>query len=160
MPHIQIQMAELNDAVAIASVLDESFREYKSLYTREGYAATTPNSEQIKNRIRLNEGPTWLALYDDRIVGTVSAVKKKMALYIRSMAVRPAARGKKIGELLLIEVEIFASENGYKRLFLSTTSFLTRAIRLYEHFGFYRINEGPDNLFGTPLFTMEKVLEP
>jgi ribosomal protein S18 acetylase RimI-like enzyme len=43
-------------------------------------------------------------------------------------------------------------------MLLSTAPFLDRAIRLYERFGFRRTNEGPHDLFGTPLFSMEKVI--
>jgi len=53
----------------------------------------------------------------------------------------------------------YATERGFKRMFLSTTPFLARAIQLYERKGFKRTSEGPDNLFGTPLFTMEKLVE-
>jgi hypothetical protein len=38
------------------------------------------------------------------------------------------------------------------------TPFLNTAIRLYEAFGFRRMNDGPHDLFGTPLFTMEKTV--
>ena len=37
-----------------------------------------------------------------------------------------------------------------------TTPFLSSAIRLYEGFGFRRTNDGPQELLGTPLFTMKK----
>ena len=74
------------------------------------------------------------------------------------MAVLPAARGQRVGELLLKQVEDFAIAHGCRRLFLSTTPFLSRAIRLYERFGFRRTEEGPGDLFGTPLYTMEKML--
>jgi ribosomal protein S18 acetylase RimI-like enzyme len=43
-------------------------------------------------------------------------------------------------------------------MFLSTTPFLIGAISLYERAGFRRTGEGPHDLFGTPLFSMEKVL--
>jgi ribosomal protein S18 acetylase RimI-like enzyme len=72
------------------------------------------------------------------------------------MGVHPKARGRKIGEKLLEYIEDFARKNDYKRLTLSTTPFLDRAIRLYEKFGFVR--EGTSNLFGTPLLTMKKNL--
>ena len=156
-PSVDIRMAVPEDAALIASVLSESFVEYEALYTREGFAATTPASGQVESRMK--EGPVWIALRDGRVVGTASAVPRGEALYIRGMAVLPAARGHQIGELLLREIEDFASRRGYKRLFLSTTPFLTRAIRLYEHFGFRRNEEGPHDLFGTPLFTMVKSLE-
>jgi ribosomal protein S18 acetylase RimI-like enzyme len=145
------------DAPSIASVLRESFAEYEPLYTREGFAATTPASEQVRERIE--EGPVWVALDGEAVVGTVSVVPKGESLYVRGMAVAPAARGRRIGELLLRRVEDFASAHGFTRLFLSTTPFLGPAIGLYERHGFKRTGEGPGDLFGTPLFTMEKVLE-
>ncbi len=74
------------------------------------------------------------------------------------MAVHPKARGARIGQLLLARIEEYAVGKGFQRLFLSTTPFLDRAIRLYENFGFQVTNEGPHDLFGTPLFTMEKLL--
>lgn len=101
----------------------------------------------------------WVALRDNKIVGTVSVVPKDGSLYIRGMAILPAARGGRIGELLLKQIESFAVEHSYQRLSLSTTPFLSRAIRLYEKFGFRRNGEGPHDLFGTPLVTMEKILE-
>ena len=138
----------------IASLLAESFAEYESQYTAEGYAATAITSEQIATRIK--EGPVWVALRDEVIIGTVSVVPKGSSLYIRGMAVLPAARGERVGEILLTHIEKFAVSQGFQRLFLSTTPFLDRAIRLYERFGFHRTNEEPHDLFGTPLFTMEK----
>jgi putative acetyltransferase len=155
-PGVHIRLAIRDDVAQIASVLYESFIEYKSSYTDEGFAATTPAADQIK--IRIEEGPVWVALHDGAIVGTVSAIDMGGALYIRGMAILPTARGQRIGELLLKQIESFASLHGCKRLVLSTTPFLTRAIRLYEHAGFSRSNEGPHDLSGTPLFTMVKSL--
>ncbi len=155
---IEIRLAVRSDASSISSLLSESFIEYKSLYTDDGFAATTPTREQIVDRMA--EGPVWVALDEDQIVGTVSVVPKGESLYIRGMAVLPTARGQRIGELLLSHIDQFAAANGHQRLFLSTTPFLTRAIRLYERFGFRRTDEGPLDLFGTPLFTMTKTLTP
>jgi putative acetyltransferase len=151
---IRIRLAERDDAAAIASVLSESFVEYEPLYTPAGFAATTPNAEEI--HLRMEEGPTWVAVSDDAIIGTVSVVPRGESLYIRGMAVLPVARGQHIGELFLSHVRNFAALQSYKRLFLSTTPFLNSAIRVYERFGFQRTAEGPHDLFGTPLFTMQK----
>ena len=151
---IQIRAATPDDAPAIATVLVESFLEYKAAYTAEAFAATTPTSDQIRSRFA--EGPVWVAVRDGVILGTVAAVARGTALYIRSMAVLPMARGLKLGALLLNQVEAFAATTGHQRLILSTTPFLTRAIRLYEQMGFRRSLEGPDDLYGTPLWTMEK----
>jgi len=153
-PDIQIRIAEPDDAASVAAVLRQSFVEYQSSYTEEAFAATTPGSDQMLHR--LVEGPVWVAVMNNAIVGTVSAVTHGETLYIRSMAVVPAARGRKVGEALLACAESFALVHGNKRLFLSTTPFLTGAIRLYERMGYRRSDKGPHDLLGTPLFTMEK----
>ena len=153
---MQLRLAESEDASIVATVLLKSFVEYKALYTDKGFAATTPSGQEVLERLK--EGPIWLVVHEGEIVGTASAVLKADSLYIRGMAVLPAARGRRVGELLLDRIESYGIENNCRRLFLSTTPFLDRAIRLYEFFGFVRTNEGPHSLFGTPLFTMEKLI--
>lgn len=69
-------------------------------------------------------------------------------LYIRGMAIVPNARGKRIGVTLLQQAESFGLERGIRRLFLSTTPFLFRAITLYENYGFTKSPSGPHDLFG------------
>jgi GNAT superfamily N-acetyltransferase len=146
------------DAAAIASILYQSFAEFRPQYTPGGFAATAIGPEEVM--IRLSEGPVWVALWDDSICGTVAALARGEALYVRGMAVLPRVRGKGAGEALLKQVEAFAKEHGHQTLLLTTTPFLESAIRLYERFGFYRITGGSADLFGTALFIMEKRLSP
>ncbi len=155
-PTIQTRTAQPTDAQAIASVLHQAFAGYEHLYTPQALAATTPTADQIE--ARMGEGETWVALHDGVIVGTVSVVPRENGVYVRSMAVLPEARGHRIGERLLEQIENYVRDNGYSRLFLSTTPFLDRAIRLYESYDFKRTNAGPQDLFGTPIFSMEKHL--
>jgi len=154
---IQVRLAEGNEAASIASILYQAFVEYEPFYTPEAFSATTPTTKQIRHR--WDEGPVWVAMQNNIIVGTISAVPKSEGLYVRSMAVLPAARGQGTGQLLLQAIVEFAHARGCQRLFLSTTPFLLGAIRLYEQFGFRRSDEGANDLFGTPLFTMVKPLE-
>ena len=153
---MQIRLAAPDDAAAISSLLLKSFIEYEDLYTSEAFAATVCTPDVVK--ARMDEGAVWVAQENQTIVGTVSAVLKGERLYIRGMAVDPAARGKRIGRKLLDFAEGFALEKKLSCLFLSTTPFLSRAIKLYEDYGFRYHDEAPDNLFGTPLFTMLKHL--
>jgi ribosomal protein S18 acetylase RimI-like enzyme len=155
---IQIRMAEPADAPSIAAVLLEAFVEYQASYTAEAFAATTPDGGHIQSR--MDEGPMWVAVRGDVVVGTVSVVPRGESLYVRGMAVLPAARGYRLGKALLQQVEEFASSHGFRRLWLSTTPFLSRAIQLYARAGFTRSDEGPHELYGTPLFTMEKAVQP
>ena len=151
---MRIRMATEDDAPAIASTLYRAFLEFEPLYTPEAFATTIYSPDQI--RLRLSEGPIWVVAQDGMVIGTVSVTPRGDALYIRGMAVDPAARGGGIGRELMKRVEEYATESGFRRMCLSTTPFLGGAIRLYESCGFVRNGEGPDHLFGTPLFTMEK----
>ncbi|PWT92396.1 MAG: hypothetical protein C5B55_06535 [Blastocatellia bacterium] len=151
----EIRRAVFEDAEAIARVLLDSFIEYKSLYVPQRYDATVIAPDEVKER--LEEGPVWVAIVDEYIVGTVAANERDEGLYIRGMGVVPKARGLRLGELLLREVERYAVECGHKRMFLNTTPFLNHAIKLYEGFGF-KFTDEIDERFGTPLLTMEKNL--
>jgi len=157
-PTVGARRAVPEDARTIALVLKHAFCEYESLYTRKGYEATTPKATEIVTRIQ--EGPVWVAACGQQIVGTGSVVRKATGLYVRGMAVLSMARGLGVGRLLLEHIEDVAVEQNCARLFLSTTPFLTRAIRLYEAFGFKATADGPHELFGTPLLTMEKLIVP
>ena len=153
---IEIRLATDTDASAIAQVLLQSFAEYRSSYTDGGFSATTPNAEQV--RLRMSEGPVWVALLDGEIVGTVAAMHEVESTYVRGMAVLPTARGHRLGGLLLGECEAFAATQNCSRLYLSTTPFLNRAIALYEHHGYERIPGSEHDLHGTPLFAMGKFI--
>lgn len=152
---VEVRRAAADDSEAIAAVLQAAFAGYRASYTQAAYAATTPGAAEVRRR--LGEGPTWVASLEGAIAGTVSALPKGTALYIRSMAVLPQARGHGAGRRLLEAVEAFAAAEGFRSMTLSTTPFLAEAIRLYGRFGFARTAEGPHDLAGTPLFTMAKV---
>jgi ribosomal protein S18 acetylase RimI-like enzyme len=154
---MKVRLATRSDASAVANVILQSFLEYKSSYTDEAFAATTPTSAEVE--YRLGEGPVWIAVENETVVGTVSGVPDRKSLYVRSLAVLPSNRGQGTGELLLDSVENYAYGKGYRRLLLSTTPFLTPAIGLYERFGFRRSRGGPSYRFGTPIFTMVKELK-
>lgn len=151
-----IRRANAVDAESVAHLLKDSFREVERFYTRDGYAATTPDASVVRDRLK--EGPTWVAEEAGFPVGTVSAVLRDLDLCIRSMAVVPNARGHNLGHFLFAEAFNLAVERKARRIYLSTTPFLYSAIRLYESLGFRRTGEPPDDLFGTPLFTMAKQL--
>ena len=153
---LEIRRARPEDAPEIAAVLRQAFVEFKPLYTEPGFAATALQPDQII--ARMAEGPVWIALQETIVLGTVAAVKKDSSVYIRGMGVLPAARGSGTGSRLLQQAEDWARREGIFTLFLSTTPFLHSAIHLYERSGFRRSERGSHDLFGTPLFTMEKII--
>jgi GNAT superfamily N-acetyltransferase len=155
-PEIHIRRAEVQDAATVSRILHESFVEFEPLYTAGGFAATTPTEEQVLDR--MIEGPVWITFRHDDALGTVAAIVKGESIYMRGMAVLPSARKLGVAARLIETVEQWVAIQGSSRVFLTTTPFLHDAIRLYEKHGFCRVQDGEKDLFGTPLFTMEKAL--
>lgn len=152
---MQIRRAVPGDAEAIAGVLLAAFQEFEALYTPEGFRATTPSARDLA--LRLDDGPTWIAVDGERVVGTLSALNRDDEVSMRSMAVLPDTRGTGVGSQLLAIVHAYAVSCGAHRLSLRTTPFLDAAIQLYERAGFERTT-GSKDLFGTPLIVMIKEL--
>lgn len=153
---LQIRVALTGDSEEIAKVLSEAFSRFEKLYTPEAFAATILDAEKVRERFN-EDGTIWVALKNEKIIGTVSVVDEGERLYIRSMAVSPSVQGFGVGQKLLEEIENYAVDHNFERLFLYTTPFLHGAIRLYERNGFGR-GEDIDGFFGTPLLEMEKKL--
>jgi len=155
---VEIKVATPADAEVIAEILTKAFSQFESNYTPEALEYVTPRAEEIRGRFK--EGPIWIALVDNKAVGTVSVVKEPDWLYIRSMAVLPAAQGHGVGGALLRAIEKYAVETGVETLFLYTTHFSADAIRLYERHGFVRGRETTaEEWCGTPGFEMWKYLK-
>ena len=151
---IEVRLATAADAPQIETVLSQSFEEYKSRYTSAAFKAATPPQEIILKR--MEEGQTWVAEQGGEIVGTISAQPKGRTLLLRAMAVPPAERGRAIGKLLLVYVARYAFRNGYRRMTVSASPFLTRALREYEQFGFRRSQEARGEFHGTPVYEFTK----
>jgi ribosomal protein S18 acetylase RimI-like enzyme len=112
---VTIRRANPDDVNAIASILLEAFEEFRPLYTDGGFAATTPSASIIL--ARLEEGPSGVALLDNQILGTVSAVATSDGLYVRSVGVTPSARGTGIARAPPLDaVEAYATDQGFPGL--------------------------------------------
>ena len=152
----QIRRATSSDAQEISALLRRAFQEFEQLYTPEAFVATVQPESGVLNR--LEEGPMWVAESEQRIVGTVAAVLMADCVMVRGMAVDPQSRGLRVGKALLNPPEVFARENGLKRMALYTTAFLLHAVRLYQSSGF-QFTGDEASPHGTVLLRMEKILK-
>ena len=153
----EIRLAQPGDEAAIAKVLLEAFSRFRNDYTPESFAVVTASAEEVAKRF--DEGPIWVAEDQGEIVATVSVLPEPEWLYIRSMAVSPAAQGLGIAHRLLDAIEKYATHEGFEKLFLYTTYFSVGAIELYEKHGFVRGRDTTaEEWFGTPGLAMEKSL--
>ncbi len=155
---VKLRLAEPGDETIIASLIFEAFAPFRNEYTQDAFDYTAANAEKVRERF--SEGPTWLAYDGDEVVGTVSGLPDEDRFYIRSMAIKPSAQGKGVGQTLLQVLEEFAREAGYERLYLYTTFVLPGAKRLYEKNGFYVLRETtPEEWYDMGGLEMEKRLD-
>ena len=154
-PCVVIRIAEFSDAPAIAQLLHDSFVGYEQLYTKKAFASTVLGVYKIKERIYSKR--TLLALVDGVINGTISLIPADDTLYIKSVAVSPDARRKGLAKAMMKYAENVAVKKKFHYMELTTTHFLTEAIKLYESFGFEL--HGQKDLYGTPLMRMIKDLK-
>lgn len=156
-PDVEIRLAVQGDEALIASLIFEAFLPFREQYTPDAFDYTAAMAERISERFV--EGPMWLAYIDGEAVGTVSGLPEEERFYIRSMAVKPSAQGKQVGQKLLDALESYALREGFEKLYLYTTYVLPGARPLYEKNGFYIVREtAPEEWFGMGGIEMEKVI--
>ena len=154
---VQIRRAVENDSEAISALIHEAFSPFRDKYTDGAFEYTTPGADIVRGRFA--EGPIWIAVENDVMVGTVSGLAEEDRFYIRSMAIDPIVQRVGIGQRLLEVLEAFARDAGYKKLYLYTTFVLPGAKQLYEKNGFYVLRETPpEEWYDMGGLEMEKVL--
>lgn len=154
---LSTRLAVPGDEAAIESLILEAFLPFKDQYTSGAFEYTAATADLIRERFA--EGPMWLACDGDETVGTVSGLPEADRFYIRSMAVKPSAQKRGVGQKLLDALEHHARDAGFAKLYLYTTFVLPGAKPLYEKNGFYVVRETlPEEWFDMGGLEMEKKL--
>ena len=154
---LEVRIAVPGDEELIASLILDAFLPFKDEYTAGAFEYTAVSADLIRERFA--EGPMWIAYDGGDAVGTVSGLPEPGKFYIRSMAVKPTAQKRGVGQKLLDALEEHAREAGFVTLYLYTTFVLPGAKRLYEKNGFYVVRETlPEEWFDMGGLEMEKKL--
>jgi putative acetyltransferase len=86
-------------------------------------------------------GKIFLAQYGEKIVGTAGIMKENDEAYeLVKMAVDPEYRGRGISKLLLDRCLDEGRKLKAKKMFLFSNSQLLTALKLYERYGFIRVD--------------------
>lgn len=103
-------------------------------------------------------GFIWLAMVEDKVVGSAALMKEHEDQYeLAKMAVTAEYRGKGISKLLIEVCLAKAKATGAKKLSLFSNHQLQTALKLYEKYGFYYV-EVQDSPFETADIKMEMLL--
>ena len=99
------------------------------------------------------DGRLLLVEVDGEIAGTISLRKiREDAGEIKRMYVKPKFRGKKLGNLMVEKVISISEENGFSKLFLDTSLFMSSAVSLYKKYGFKEIASYPECIVSKELW--------
>ena len=99
------------------------------------------------------DGRLLLVEVDGEIAGTISLRKiREDAGEIKRMYVKPTFRGKKLGNLMVEKVISISEENGFSKLFLDTSLFMSSAVSLYKKYGFKEIDSYPECIVSKELW--------
>ena len=109
------------------------------------------------------DGRLLLVEVDSEIAGTISLRKiREDAGEIKRMYVKPKFRGKKLGNLMVEKVISISEENGFSKLFLDSSLFMSSAVSLYKKYGFKETTSYPESvipkgLLKTMIFMMKEL---
>ena len=99
------------------------------------------------------DGRLLLVEVDGEIAGTISLRKiREDAGEIKRMYVKPKFRCKKLGNLMVEKVISISEENGFSKLFLDTSLFMSSAVSLYKKYGFKEIDSYPECIVSKELW--------
>ena len=101
-----------------------------------------PDLNDITNFYQSNNGNFWMALVNDKVVGTIALLDIGNGQgALRKMFVDAEYRGKQsgIGQKLLNNLFDWAKQKQFKEIFLGTTAKFLAAQRFYEKNGFIEI---------------------
>ncbi len=153
---IVFRTATRDDAGDIHALLAEAFEPYRGDYTVEAYEATVVPVDEIERRIDDPDTEVLIAVWAGKVFGSVTVTPlDRESIYIKSMAVASGFQGRGIAYELLKRIEQTAISGGHTKLVLDCYEPLTKAIALYERFGFRRT--GKNNPYhGIVVFEMTK----
>ena len=126
---------------------DPSFQEYLDIqnYSEE--------MEHLEKKYGLLDGRLYLAYCDEELAGCIGLRKMdSQNCEMKRLYVRPAFRGRKIGNLLVEKIIDDAKKIGYSYMLLDTLPFLKSAIHMYKKYGFYEINSYNDSPMNTSIY--------
>ncbi|MHC5278784.1 GNAT family N-acetyltransferase [Listeria kieliensis] len=103
-----------------------------------------PDLKDISNHYMNGLGHFWVAVQDDKVVGTIGVLFLENGnVAIRKLFTDAKYRGKEYqtGQKLLDTLEAFCIENGKKSIYLGTTDKFKAAHRFYEKNAYDEINK-------------------
>jgi GNAT superfamily N-acetyltransferase len=125
-----IRTAVIEDAPGLQHCMQSAYAIYQQ---RMGDARLPPMDLDYADEIE--NYPTWVAEFDNRIVGGLTMIFSEGEASIANIAVDPEFQGQGLGSGLMKFAESQAKLKHFSELHLATHVLLTENISLYNHLG-------------------------
>ena len=144
MEDFHIRLIRKNDSAALAAIIRNTLEEFGANYAGTVYydSSTDHLYELFQRKISIY----FVAEDEHQILGGAGIYPTEglpeNTCELVKMYLLPVARGKGLGQELIARCLQFAGEAGYQQVYLETMPELTKAMKVYEKFGFSYLN-GP-----------------
>jgi GNAT superfamily N-acetyltransferase len=149
-PDPRLRRATLDDAAAIAALVDAAYRDYLPLLGR----TPTPMLTDFDAAVRDHE--LWVLDDGSRLHGMIELIVESDRLWVHNVAIDPAPQGRGHGRRLLAFAEAEARRLHLPALGLLTNERYLANIAMYERYGYRETHREPYR--GTDLVHFRKVL--
>lgn len=126
----QIRSATVDDATALHKCMILAYAGYQ-----ERMQGRRLPPMELDYRAEISEYPTWVAEYNDNIVGGLTMIFKPDDAAIANIAVHPDFQGQGLGKGLMNFADAQARQRNYSQLCLATHVLLSENVSLYRHLG-------------------------
>ncbi|MEO8209006.1 MAG: GNAT family N-acetyltransferase [bacterium] len=127
----------------LAAMIKKVFEEYNA--PKEGTVYSDPTTNDLFELFQEDKSVLWIAEVDNQIIGCCGVYPTQgldnncaelVKFYLESKA-----RGKGLGKLLMLQCIQSAREMEYERLYLESLPQFSKAVSMYEKFGFERLKK-------------------
>lgn len=143
MNNIIIRKVEKTDNALLAAMIKEVFDEYEAPHC--GTVYSDPTTNDLNALFEKQNAVLWVAEVDGEVLGCCGIYPTEgldedcaeLAKFYLSSKIR----GKGIGKQLMLQCFQSAKEMGYKKLYLESLPQFSKAVSMYERYGFVNIDK-------------------
>ena len=156
----KIEKAIAADADRLSELVNSA---YRGDYAKQGWTTeaeildgTRTDADALREVIARPHTVILKYVEDKKILGCVELAIETKNLYLGMLTVEPGLQGKGIGKLLLNASEVFASENGCSRIYMTVITLRTELIQWYQRHGYGDTGKRKPFAFSDPRFGQPK----
>jgi putative acetyltransferase len=161
MENVVIRTILQTDNKNLAAIVRNTLAEFGANHA--GTVYYDPTTDDLFSLFQKEKSIYYVALVNELIVGGAgifpSAGLPEKTCELVKMYLNKNARGQGLGKLLIKKCIDFATDKGYKHIYLETMPELKKAMSVYEKFGFYYLKGPMGNTghFGCDVWMMKDI---